>query len=182
MSKDLPPEAYTRETLQEAFNWLQDQPEPVRATIHTPERLVSLFRKSQRLNDLDAPVSSKQFIDDLKSLATSLNQFGSSSSQTEVSNNSFDFKNNNSATLNDSDITTTSHALGSQSEVETKSKKTSILMTQETKQKTTTTSLNLDPLTMERVQKIKERFNLSSDQEAVRLLVSLGFEKFSQFQ
>ena len=77
MKTDLPPEAFTKETLQKAFNWLQEQPETLRASVHTPERLVSLFQKSQRFNDNDAPVSSKKFIDDLKNLATSLDQFGS---------------------------------------------------------------------------------------------------------
>lgn len=157
MSTDLPPEAFTKETLQAAFDWLQTQPEAVRGTVHTPEYLVSLFRKSQRLNDKDHPVSSKKFITDLKTLATSLDQF----SDNEATN------------LNTAPV------------VKKEPIATAIETPQLVQQKAKATlEMTMDPyddVTQARVSQVKERFNLSSDQEALRLLVSLGYEKFSQF-
>ena len=150
MRTDLPPEAFTKETLQEAFQWLQQQPEAVKATIHTPERLVSLYRKSQRLDqNNDAPVSSKKFNDELKSLASSLDEFSSQ----PVKKASVTFE-------------------------QTSSKKASFstpILPPTPKEAV------LDAISQERVAQVQKRFNLSSEQEAVRLLISLGFEKFSQF-
>ena len=174
MSADLPPEAYTREVLQKAFDWLQNQPEPVRATIHTPENLVSLYRKSQRIQS-DNPVSSKQFVSDLKSLATQFNQFdgGTQASPTPV----FDF----SQPSPEPKPAPPKQKVVSDDHTITETKKASFEVTTKT-EKSAPAGLHLDPLTQEKVEKVKNRFNLSSDAEALRLIVSLGFEKFSEFQ
>lgn len=151
MRTDLPPEAFTKETLQEAFQWLQQQSETVKATIHTPERLVSLYRKSQRLDqNNDAPVSSKKFIDELKSLASSLDEF--SSQPTKKTSVSFEQTSSKKATF----VTPSLPPIPKESPA-------------------------LDSVTLERVAQVQKRFNLSSENEAIRLLISLGFEKFSQF-
>lgn len=75
----LPPQAYTREILTSAFNWLQTQPESVRKLATTPDALVGLFLRAQRFGnsslETDAPVSSQNFISDLKNLAEGLKQF-----------------------------------------------------------------------------------------------------------
>lgn len=155
MNSDLPPEAFTKETLQEAFNWLQEQPEPVRATVHTPERLVSLYQKSIRLNDVDAPVSSRKFMDDLKNLASSLNQFGDPNAPAET------------------------RQIAKATVTQTETKKAHFELTTE---KVASKPPEYDPITLDRIKQVRHRFNLSSDGEALRVLVALGFEKFSQFQ
>jgi hypothetical protein len=75
----LPPQAYTREILTSAFNWLQTQPESVRKLATTPDALVGLFLRAQRFGnsslEADAPVSSQSFMSDLKNLAEGLKQF-----------------------------------------------------------------------------------------------------------
>lgn len=45
----LPPQAYTKETLLKAYNWLQSQSDQVKELATTPDQLVSLFLKSSRL-------------------------------------------------------------------------------------------------------------------------------------
>lgn len=45
----LPPQAYTKETLLKAYNWLQTQSDQVKELATTPDQLVSLFLKSTRL-------------------------------------------------------------------------------------------------------------------------------------
>jgi hypothetical protein len=75
----LPPQAYTREILTSAFNWLQTQPESVRKLATTPDALVGLYTRAKRFGnsslESDAPVSSQNFISDLKSLAEGIKQF-----------------------------------------------------------------------------------------------------------
>ena len=75
----LPPQAYTREILTSAFNWLQTQPESARKLATTPDALVGLFMRAQRFGnsspEQDAPVSSQNFMSDLKNLAEGLKQF-----------------------------------------------------------------------------------------------------------
>jgi hypothetical protein len=75
----LPPQAYTRETLSMAFNWLQSQPEAVRKMATSPDVLIGLYTRSLRYGtsqlDADAPVSSQNFISNLKNLAEGLKQF-----------------------------------------------------------------------------------------------------------
>ena len=75
----LPPQAYTREILTAAFNWLQTQPESVKKLATTPDALVGLYLRAQRFGnsnlESDAPVSSQAFMSDLKNLAEGLKQF-----------------------------------------------------------------------------------------------------------
>lgn len=75
----LPPQAYTREMLTTAFNWLQTQPDSVRKMATSPDTLVCLYTRAQRsganLLDADAPVSSQAFMSDLKNLAEGLRAF-----------------------------------------------------------------------------------------------------------
>lgn len=80
-NRTYPPQAYTREMLVEAFNWLQDQPDHVREAATTPEALVGLFTRAKRYGpssgvaETDAPVSSKVFKNDLKTLAEGFKPF-----------------------------------------------------------------------------------------------------------
>jgi len=75
----IPPQAYTREMLSTAFNWLQTQPESVKRLATTPDALVGLYMRAQRYGhsslETEAPVSSQAFMSDLKNLAEGLKQF-----------------------------------------------------------------------------------------------------------
>lgn len=203
MTTDLPPEAFTKQTLQEAFNWLQDQPEVVKASVHTPERLVSLFRKAQRNPNQEAPVSSKRFIEDLKSLTGHLNEFNDSTRPSSSATNketttampltdlpppphNNDHKDIETYTRPSQDresaVSSRPPAGSTQTtETETETRQASLQFTHQ-RQRTTQVTTELDELSMKRVHQVRERFNLTSDREALRLLISLGFEKFDQFQ
>ncbi len=75
----LPPQAYTREILSKAYLWAQTQPESIRNLAATPDALVGLFLRAQRNGEASletvAPVSRTNFMSDLKSLASELEQF-----------------------------------------------------------------------------------------------------------
>lgn len=85
----LPPQAYTREVLTTAFNWLQTQPDSVKKLATTPDALVGLYMRAQRFGhsslETDAPVSSQAFMSDLKNLAEGLKQFEEPQSQRRTS-------------------------------------------------------------------------------------------------
>lgn len=91
MGTSVPPRAYTRETLTTAFNWLQSQPDSVRARATTPDALVGLYMQAQRGVhvapgfDAEAPVSSQAFMSDLKNLAEGLKEFDDSRTSRAVS-------------------------------------------------------------------------------------------------
>ena len=70
---NLPPQAYTREVLAQAFAWLKEQPQNIRELANNADALVSLYLQSRRNGgqlptntvEATAPVSSKNFKNDL---------------------------------------------------------------------------------------------------------------------
>jgi hypothetical protein len=72
----LPPQAYTRETLQKAYSWLLNQSPSIKEMASTQEMLVSLYLKAQRNGEasLEAP-SIQNFKQELKSLANMMGDF-----------------------------------------------------------------------------------------------------------
>ncbi|MBC7755028.1 MAG: hypothetical protein H7Z71_12370 [Moraxellaceae bacterium] len=72
----LPPQAYTKETLQKAYSWLLNQNPSIKEMASTQEMLVSLYLKAQRNGEasLEAP-SIQNFKQELKSLATMMGDF-----------------------------------------------------------------------------------------------------------
>ena len=141
MTFDLPPEAFTKETLQKAFAWLQGQSEELRNTIHTSERLVSLYQKSKRLEGQEGLMKSEKFIHNLKNL--------------------------------------TDHRIADREDTKNgEPDKKSIHLLEDSEKNGKW--VELDSLSKERVNEIKKRFNLTSNSEALRFLISLGFEKFTQ--
>ena len=72
----LPPQAYTKETLQKAYSWLLNQSPSIKEMASTQEMLVSLYLKAQRNGEasLEAP-SIQNFKQELKSLATMMGDF-----------------------------------------------------------------------------------------------------------
>lgn len=66
----LPPQAYTKETLQKAYTWLLTQSASIKEMASSQEMLISLYLKAQRSGDasLETP-SIQNFKQELKSLA-----------------------------------------------------------------------------------------------------------------
>lgn len=160
---NLPPQAYTRETLAAAFEWLKTQPDSVKQLASSSDILVGLYLQFRRrkqegfgpidsrvdpLNE-DAPVSGEQFKSELKNLAQGLEQF------TEPKLNS--------------SMASPSHVM--------KSAPKSSVRTAPPRETPPSLGLGLDPQSRDRLLMIQQKLNLSSETEAVRLLISLGFDK-----
>jgi hypothetical protein len=86
MTTNFPPQAYTRDTLVKAIEWLQSQPPSVRERAGSADLVVSYYLQACRKSaaQLEAPVSGENFKSDLKHLAQDLKQFEESSVTTIV--------------------------------------------------------------------------------------------------
>lgn len=169
----LPPQAYTKETMLKAYQWLMLQDESIKEMATTPDILVSLYLKTTRDGEhsLHRP-SIQNFKKELKSLAGIMGD------------------------LERPQTTQPAPALEVVTPVMTEVKPVNTTFVQATVQATAatqtlsytektvtaTTSNNgllqaLDAQSQEMVQEIKEQLNLSSELEALRMLVKLGYNK-----
>lgn len=187
---NLPPQAFTRETLTQAFNWLQTQPENVRRSATTPETLVSLYQRNQRFgpdtskvtarstapisplagdnygdeefDDLssptEAPISAQNFKTDLKTLAEGLKQFEDpqrSRAQTHQ--------------VNQHVPQPSSQHVGQQAQQSAPQPVPQQL-------RAPPASFSLNPRTQEMIQEVKHSLNLSSDLEAINMMVAIAYK------
>lgn len=73
----IPPQAYTRDTLVKAIEWIATQPATVRERASSADLLVSFYLQAARKSaaQMEAPVSQENFKSDLKHLAEDLKRF-----------------------------------------------------------------------------------------------------------
>lgn len=95
LTTNIPPQAYTRDTLVKAIEWIQSQSPAVRERATSADLVVSHYLQARRRAafESDAPVSTEVFKSDLKHLAEDLKQFESPTSpHTQVPNRSPSFE------------------------------------------------------------------------------------------
>lgn len=159
----LPPQAYTRETLQKAYTWLLTQSASVKEMASSQDMLISLYLKAQRNGDasLDTP-SIQNFKQELKSLANLIGdlQTPQPSAQAPSANISY--------TANLPTYPTSSP-----------SPQPEARRTQNFAPSAPPVS-GLDEQSLAAIQDIKTSLNLSSDVEALRALISLGYKQFKK--
>jgi hypothetical protein len=158
----IPPQAYTKDTLVQAYAWLQNQNDSIKEIATSPDILVSLFLKAklQGSDFLERP-SLKNFKSELKNLAGMMGELDSGSAQqTSVP----------SASVGPSiPIGSTQTTLATPSNPNL-SNSTSSLSANKSKE-------TLDPLSQNMIREVKEMMNLSSESEAQRLLISVGHKQ-----
>lgn len=73
----IPPQAYTRDTLVKAIEWMNTQPQALRERASSADLLVSYYLQACRKagSQSEAPVSQEHFKQDLRHLAEDLRQF-----------------------------------------------------------------------------------------------------------
>lgn len=158
VNSDLPPQAYTRETMVEAFSWLQTQTDPVRQMAISMDAMVSLYLRAQRhgVQSL-APVSSKNFQSELNTLAKGLSLF---EGQTE------------DEAQEEPAIDSASLKYGAKMDEEQDS-------TPSTPNSNTSIEMN-DPSSQQLIQEVQQSLNLSCEEEALRAIISVGAAKILQ--
>ena len=170
------PQAYTKETLVKAFDWLQHQPANVKQVATSPDVLVGLYLKAQRQGinniDADAPVSSKKFIDDLKSLKKDFAQFEDPSASS------------NTSPTSESAPTIAPQGASMAPPPPPQPQQAPMMYSQPIKAPVypTYNSMALDETSLSMLNNVQQRFNLSSPQEALRMVISVGFQHISRWQ
>ena len=162
----LPPQAYTKETLQKAYTWLLTQSASVKEMASSQDMLISLYLKAQRNGDasLDTP-SIQNFKQELKSLANLIGdlQTPAQTQQAPAANTQPSY-----TTSLPTYPTTTSSTAQPQAR-----------MPQNFAPSAPPVS-GLDEQSLAAIQDIKTALNLSSDVEALRALISLGYKQFKK--
>ena len=163
----LPPQAFTKETLQKAYTWLLTQSPSIKEMASTQDMLVSLYLKAQRNGDasLEAP-SIQNFKQELKSLAGIMGDL-----QTQAPPPP-------SAVAKSTQLPPVTHHAQTQGF-------SSSTQTVATSMVTTTTNtgfaLNqLDETSLQALSDVMQTMNLSSETEALRALVALGYRQFKK--
>lgn len=197
----LAPQAYTKETLGLAFDWLQHQPATIREAATTPDLLVGLYLRAQRhgLNAAkrDASASSKKFLEDLQSLKKDFAAFDDSASADSLAE--FLAGENSPETAETPTATepiTQPESLAPldpppQPEALVESETPQTFTPEPVKPlplaATLPTSSHSSPISLDSqstrtIQETKLRFNLQSDIEALRLLISIGKERIDTWK
>jgi len=215
---NLPPQAYTRDVLMAAYDWLQSQTGSIRELAVSPDSLVTLYLQSRRrapvTNGAQAqnpnpvipvsqqapmtPASAEAFKQDLKSLAEGLRQFddpqkGQVGAQpttppapaqqlSQLLPPTSEVK----SPLSNHGTTPYKHFVSASASnplpVEP-APINSVPVPAQTVNPTSTTepqliaNASLDNRSLALIQEVKNKLNLSQDNEALRLLLALGYEK-----
>lgn len=182
----LPPQAYTKDTLLKAYQWLMAQNTSIKEMATNPEILVSLYLKATRDGDsaLDRP-SILNFKNELKSLAgmmTELDRKGPASHPNKASS---------------APLLPSSQNLSSQPESVPEEKPASphpappppvpefktphIQFEEPSKNSSALLTESLDNATLCMIREVKADFNLSNEVEALRMLVKVGYVRAKGF-
>lgn len=162
----LPPQAYTKDTLLKAYHWVQDQSPAIRELATTPDLLVSLYLKASRDGDqsLDRP-SIHNFKSELRSLAGMMGELerpaaGGAAPAPSTAPGREPVKTTASTELPVAPAAPQTFAAEPR-----------------VQPKTTAAIPALDAQSLEMLKEIKEQFNLSSENEALRMLIKIGYQK-----
>lgn len=167
----LPPQAFTKETLQKAYSWLLNQSPSVKDLATTQDMLVSLYLKAQRSGEasLDTP-SIQNFKQELKNLASMMGDLHTPQAQAPVQVQP-PVQNKNNGVSGFSGLTQTI--------------KEAAAHPASVRQNDSGSSLNnnlgqLDLQSLQILTEVRQFLNLSSDIEALRALITLGYKQIKK--
>ena len=157
----LPPQAYTKETLQKAYTWLLTQGPAIKEIASSQDMLISLYLKAQRNGEasLETP-SIQNFKQELKSLAGIMGdlQVPSGASASSI------FPPSSQATqASQAAPQSTFHQMATPSKASSMGP-----------------LANLDTVSLQAISEVKQVLNLSSDMEALRVLIALGHKQIKK--
>jgi hypothetical protein len=189
---------YSRVDLQAAFNWLVNQPDHVRKQASDPDRLMTLYYRSSgrpnaethsvrtdsvRLDTLrmesstsrmesEAPVSSQNFLSDLRQINEALRQFESPQPAPVVAHAA-----SHNSHVNGPIPTVAHSAHGSVHGPVSGSAPSPTQTAAPATPQAPLAPVALNARTLETLQEVREKLNLSSDLEALQMLISLGYKQ-----
>ena len=150
----VPPQAYTQDTMKQAFAWLQAQPAEFRNSITNPDQLVLVYLRAKRGGESSSSksASAQVFSSELKSLAKEMNQFDPQHSMQQ-----------NMQTSQGLHQGVSYHAQQQPLFIEPK--------------EPIGQAVFIDTNTHALLEEVRSQLNLSSEAESLRMLVRLGFER-----
>jgi hypothetical protein len=161
----LPPQAYTKDTLIKAYEWLQAQDEGIKKIATSPDVLVSLYMKAQMQGEeaLHRP-SIKNFKSDLKNLASMMGEWDAHQVQAQSVTGLA------SPSISSSKIVSSANP-SSATRVQSNYKEIPV---SNSGAKTSDSVVWGESLQL-KLKEIQDLYHLSSELEAARLLISIGY-------
>jgi hypothetical protein len=176
----MPPQAYTKETLQEAFEWWSEQTDDLRSQIQDKDDLVGYYLKSHGIKSYTPENSEgftrtakESFSSELKGLAKNLEDFEDYTAPSAQSKKVSNYREQRVETQPSFQIPFPDL---SKTLVPASDDKTPVSSSLQVKPKANIQNsfFKLDAQSKETVRRAKEALNLSSEDEALRALISLG--------
>jgi hypothetical protein len=160
----LPPQAYTKDTLVQAYSWLQHQSDKIKEVAITPDVLVSLYLKAKMQGDnaLERP-SIQNFKNELKSLAGMMGEFEvveTSTGPAPAVRMRPPNQGNSVAASASSPTFSAATASGAPAALADSAAPSALEQ--------------LDERSLKTIQEVRSRLNLSTEAEALRLLIAVG--------
>ena len=161
----LPPQAFTKEMLSEAFDWLNLQPDAIKNQVKSTEGMMSLYLRHKRHGKVgfvsesvseQPPASIRHFQSDLKNLAEGLKQFDPPRQESPAKPQ---------ASPKASTYQSIEHTRES---------------TKVTQSTSTAGDFFNDPNIISMLEWTQQRFNLSTKEEAARMLITIGQEQIEK--
>lgn len=168
----IPPQAYTKDSLLKAYAWLQNQDNSLKEMATTPDILVSLYLKATRDGDaaLDRP-SIQNFKHELKQLAGLMGEFEKEGA-VEAKPKTNDFAGATAPTKKEHAAKPPeSLSLDFQSLEKKYNAQMNAAMS---------SPLDLDPTSAALVSEVRQKLNLSSNNEALKMLLQVGYNKLKK--
>ena len=192
----LPPQAYTKDTLLQAYAWLMNQNQSIKEMATTPDILVSLYLKATRDGDhaLQRP-SIQNFKKELKNLAGMMGELDQKSAPLappapSATNSTSVAASTHSQISASTSVAPAGAAINPQAVTVPKTlakeeapelKGNAPLHHESTQQSAVQVEgLRLDSRSLQILKETKENFNLSSESEALRMLIAIGHSKSRQ--
>ena len=174
----LPPQAYTKETLQKAYTWLLTQSASIKEMASSQDMLISLYLKAQRSGDasLETP-SIQNFKQELKSLAGIMGDLQVPSQSVPPSHMPPAMTSHAGATHSNKAATA---AMSSHSSQTSSFSQPTFLAQPANLNPAPASSGSLDSVSMQFIQEVKQGLNLSSDAETLRALIAMGYKQFKK--
>jgi hypothetical protein len=164
---NLPPQAYTRDTLVKAIDWVNTQSPAVRERANSADLVVSYYLQARRRTDaqqMEAPISGEAFKADLKHLAQDLKKFEEPAPPQPAP-----------TTLNRSFSPSRTEEMIYQP---AQAPAFAPAPPPSQAQPVTKDSWPVDARSLDNARVVQHRLNLGSEHEALRLLITLGMERF----
>ncbi len=191
----LPPQAYTKETLQKAYAWLLTQPSSVKELAHDQNTLIGLYLRAQRNGDaaLDSP-SVQHFKQELKSLAHMMGDFQSNPSETIMQPLTSPLPSHPQTTTPLAQMNPIINPAANPQQQGHAVAPTPFPMATathstvkyESQSSSTTVPFNinitslLDSKSLSAIYEVQEKLNIGSESEALRILITLGLKNFKK--